>query len=138
MRLAEMSLMREPLVFESSIILSNAHRFLILFSRSLSVRLPLVGVLFVPTSVRPWPKFTIRDSTPSYGRLRVGSSEAWRSRGGNLAVVGIEFELYSERLFMGAVFGETGGYFYAPDAYGPFKEGAAGEIGIALGGMPLS
>jgi len=137
MRLAEMSFMREPPLLESSISLSNVRGFLILFSRSLSVRLPLVGVLLIPTSVRPWPKFTVKDNKPSFGRLSVGDSEAWRSRGDDLAVVEIGFELYSERMFMGAKFVERGGYFYAPDRYGPFKEGKAGEIGIVLGGMPM-
>lgn len=135
MRLVEMSFMREPLVFKSSITLTNTHGFLILTSHPLSVRLPPVGVLFVPSSVRPWPKFTIKDDEPSYRRLRIGSSEAWGSRGGNIAVVGIEFELYSEKMLMRAMFVEEKGYFYAPD--GSFREGNRGEIEIILGDMPL-
>lgn len=135
MRLAEMSFMREPLAFKSSISLMNTHGFLILTSYPLSAHLPPVGVLFVPSSVHPWPKFTIKDDEPSYGRLRVGSSEAWRGRGGNVAVVGIEFELYSEKMLMRAMFVEERGYFYAPD--GSFREGNRGEIEIILGDMPL-
>jgi len=134
MRLAEMSFMREPLVFKSTISLTNTRGSLILVSFPLSVWLPPVGVLFIPTSVRPWPKYAIKDDEPSYERLRVGSSEAWGSRGGNVAVVGIEFELYSEKMLMKAMFVEERG-FYAPD--GSFREGKRGEIEIILGDMPL-